>query len=252
MKACLKPRIVHGLPITPARLINELRGESFCVSYADPRDLERAIRLVDKNGILVLDNGAFSVWRSGRGKVDAVGFFAWANSAMRVCDVAVACIPDVIMGSESENWEEARRAVHELSEFPERLMFVWHLNESLEALERAARLFNFVALGSCAEYDVAKNRKAYMERIGEANEVLNRVEFEYGRRPWTHLMRGLAVLPEAVRFNSADSTNIARNHCRRKGEPGHVAAMAKRIRTGVARAAMKAEVGIAYPTSNFE
>lgn len=248
MKACLKPRIVHGLPITPKDRIYELRGESFCVSFADPRDINRAVELVDRNGILLLDNGAFTVWKRGAGRVDAEKFFAWANAVQRRCDVAVAVIPDIIMGSEDENWQEAARAVRELSEFPERLMFVWHMNDSLEGLYRAARLFNFVAIGSCAEYDVAKNRAGYLERLKQATGAFVASELLCGRRPWVHLMRGLGVLTEVPGVNSADSTNIARNHFRT--DEG-VAAMARRIRTAVAKAAMKAEVREALPTSNF-
>lgn len=253
MKACLKPRVVHGLPLTPARLMDELRGESFCVSFATcgPAVVDRAIERVDKNGILMVDNGAFSIWRSGKGKVDRNAFFAWSNRILERCEVAVACIPDVIEGSEEENWEEAARAVHELAAYPERLMFVWHMNDSLEGLKRACRLFNFVAIGSCAEYDVARNRPGYMARLKEAWAVIGAVEALHGRRPWIHLMRGLAVLPEVLAANSADSVNVARNHCRTKGAPRHVAAMANRIRGAVARAAAAAGVAEALPTSNF-
>ena len=53
------------------------------------------------------------------------------------CEVAVAVIPDVIGGSEADNWAEAARAVHELAAYPERLMFIWHMNDSLDGLERA-------------------------------------------------------------------------------------------------------------------
>ena len=57
-------RIVHGTPITPKELLPSLAGESFCVSFADPRDLDRCIELVGDDQILILDNGAFSIWRT--------------------------------------------------------------------------------------------------------------------------------------------------------------------------------------------
>ena len=60
----------------------------------------------------------------------------------------------------------------------------------------------------------------------------------------------LAVLPQAIRFDSADSTNIARNHCRTKGQPGHVAAMAKKIKAGVE--AVPRVLGRTYVTDNFD
>ena len=51
--------IVHGTPITPRHLLDELKGESFCVSFAAPRDLDTVIDLQDPTGILILDNRAF-------------------------------------------------------------------------------------------------------------------------------------------------------------------------------------------------
>lgn len=90
MKFYLKPRVIHGTPITPAALLEQLRGESFCVSFAAPRQLERILELQDQNGMLLLDNGAFSVWRSGQGKVDRDAYFAWANAIQARSSVAVA------------------------------------------------------------------------------------------------------------------------------------------------------------------
>jgi hypothetical protein len=234
------PRLLHGLPITPKHLLEQLAGESFCVSFAAPAQLERAIELVDPEGMLMLDNGAFSTWRSGRGRVDREAFFSWANDAQARCPVAVAVIPDVIEGSENENWLEAAYAVRgELSAFPERLMFVWHMNDSIEQLVRASRLFNFVAIGSCAEYDIQKNRKAFLARLRHASAAIDYVEQAYGRRPWIHLMRANGVIAETIRFDSSDSSNIARK-------------MAAKIAAPVRAAAAAAKVGRTYPTTNFD
>jgi hypothetical protein len=246
------PRLLHGLPITPKHLLEQLAGESFCVSFASPAQLDRAIELVDPEGMLMLDNGAFTHWRAGKGKVDREAFFEWANAAQERCAVAVAVIPDVIAGSEQENWLEAAHAIRGgLSEYPERLMFVWHMNDSLEQLRNACRLFNFVAIGSCAEYDIQKNRAAYMARLAHANAVIGYVEQEFGRRPWIHLMRANGVIVDAIRFDSSDSTNVARNHCRTKGQPNHVRTMADRVAAPVRAAAAAAKVSAACPTSNF-
>lgn len=236
----MTPRIVHGTPITPRRLLAQLAGASFCVSFARPEQLEDAIALQDPAGILVLDNGAFSTWKTTGAPIDREAFFAWANAAQSRCAVAVAVIPDVIGGSEAANWIEAAYAVRELSDYPERLCFVWHMNDSLARLREACMLFNFVAIGSCAEYDVQTKRDAYMARLREASATIDYVEHFYARRPWIHLMRGLAVLADCVRFESADSSNIARNHCRTKREPAHVAAMAARIAAPIVTAAAAA------------
>lgn len=57
---------VYGLPLNPKHLLEQLNGSSFCVSYYT-RDklgsqLDDAIRLVGQDGILLVDNGAFSLW----------------------------------------------------------------------------------------------------------------------------------------------------------------------------------------------
>jgi len=245
----MRPRVIHGTPITPKAVLDQLAGESFCVSFADPRQLERCIELQDPDGMLLLDNGAFSHWKSGKGQIDREAFFDWANDAQRFCDVAVAVIPDVIGGSEEQNWAEAMLAVRYYSDCPERLMFCWHMNDSIDQLKRAALVFNFIAIGSCAEYDVQTNPKGYRARLRHASAVLDYVERFYGRRPWVHLMRGMAVLPKVIRFDSGDSTNVARNHNRTQGQPQHAQALARRIKRKLAMASRV--MGKAYKTSNF-
>ena len=243
--------IIHGTPITPRAGLEQMAGKSFCVSFADARDLETCIRLQDPKGMLMLDNGAFTHWRKGKGAIDRRAYFAWANAAQARCAAAVAVIPDVIGGDEATNWMEAAYAVRQEARYPERLMFVWHMDDSLEQLEKACRLFNFVAIGSCAAFDVQKNRKAYIARLRQANATINYVEAFHGRRPWIHLMRGTAMFAKAIRFESADSSNVARNHCRTKGQANHIAAMAARIEAPILATAAAAPKGATYATSNF-
>lgn len=219
--ATFKRRIVLGTPVTPKRLLSTLAGASFCVSFADPRDLDRCINLVGDDEILILDNGAFTHWRQGRGAIDRAAFWKWANAAQARCPQAVAVIPDVIEGSERDNLLELSWALREgLAEFPDRCMAIWHLNESLEQLAVLSRLCNFVGFGSCSEYDVQRHRTKYLERIREGSAVVDRVELEFDRRPWLHLMRGLGVFAQLTRFESADSTNVAVNHSRYRAEHG--------------------------------
>ena len=251
-----KRRIVVGTPVTPKRLLPSLAGSSFCVSHADPRDLDRVIELVGDEEILVLDNGAFSHWRQGAGAIDRTKFWAWANAAQARSSQAVAVIPDVIEGSERENLEEVSWALREeLADFPERTMAIWHLDESLDQLAVLCRLMNFVGFGSCAEFDVQRKRAAYMERIREASEVVDQVERDHDRRPWIHLMRGLGVFAELTRFESADSTNIAVNHSRYKAEHGdeRAAFLRRRIQTQVDEGVDQAETeAVTSSISNFD
>ena len=209
------------------------------------------MELLAPHSLLLLDNGAFSRWKAGRGVIDRERFWLWANEAQELCELAVAVIPDVIGGAEDANWLEASYAVRSsLSAYPERCMFIWHMNESLEGLVRAARLFNFVGIGSCAQFDVQRHPERYRERLGHASAILDYVEIFHGRRPFVHLMRGLGVLHEFTRFDSADSTNIARNHHLTRRTPRHVASLAARIEARVRRHCIPG--GVAHPTSNFD
>lgn len=217
-------RIVHGTPVTPKRLLETLRGESFCVSFADPRDLDRCIELVGDDQILILDNGAFTHWRAGKGAIDRDAFWAWANAAQRRCPQAVAVIPDVINGTEEENLLEMSYALRDgLAEFPERTMSIWHLNESEEQLAIHLKLCNFVGMGSCAEFDVTGKRpmkEAYLARMQQVYEAREAIAAVYDRKPWIHLMRGLGIFSKVAWADSADSTNVAMNHNRYKAEHG--------------------------------
>lgn len=229
-------RLIHGTPITPKRHLEQLRGESFCVSYAYPEQLHDVGPLVPDTGILLLDNGAFTAWKQGR-EYDTAGFWDWANAAQDLYPNAVAVIPDVIEGNEADNLMQASLAVRGgLARYPERIMFVWHTNDSLTQLKKACLLFNFVAIGSCAEHDIQKHWPAFLGRINEANRVIEAVDITTGRRPWIHVMRGLGKYHKFPRFDSADSSNVARNHCRTKGHPDHVRAMADRIKNQIDRA----------------
>ncbi|MFL6600777.1 MAG: hypothetical protein ACJ8R9_05545 [Steroidobacteraceae bacterium] len=242
---------MHGTPITPGYLLDQLAGGSFCVSHSSPHQLHRVMELLAPHSLLLLDNGAFSRWKAGRGVIDREHFWLWANEAQELCELAIAVIPDVIGGAEDANWREASCAVRSsLSAYPERCMFIWHMNESFEGLARAARLFNFVGIGSCAQFDVQRYPERYRERLRHASAVLDYVELFHGRRPFVHLMRGLGVLHQFTRFDSADSTNIARNHHLARNEPRHVAALAARIEGRIRRHCIAG--GVAHPTSNFE
>lgn len=249
----MKKRIVHGTPITPAALLEELAGGSFCVSFADPRQADRCVELVGDDEILVLDNGAFTHWRAGKGQIDRGAFWSWANDLQARCPNAVAVIPDVIEGSERDNLLELSHALREgMAAYPERTMAIWHMDDSLEQLQTMARLCNFVGIGSCAEFDVQRDRAGYLARLREASAVIDYVERFHARRPWIHLMRGLGVFAKACRFDSADSTNVARNHNRTRGRLRHVRAMANRIEGEIQAAADQAPIGETATTSNFE
>lgn len=195
----------HGGPITPETCaLRAWRGRHAFVSYAEPRQVELAASVCQS---FALDNGAFSLWKAQGGdgvEVDWSGYYEWAGEWLRhpACDFAV--IPDVIGGTEEEN----DRLVWSWPLGINRGVPVWHLNESVERLQRLAGIWPRVALGSAAEYDVARP-SACLRRL---YEVLPAIATDGVLDVKLHGLRMLR--PEIVTkvpLASADSTNVARN-----------------------------------------
>lgn len=220
---------IHGGPVTPAHLLEELAGESFCVSYMDRRQDRAAGELVGPGGMLLLDNGAFTAWRKGL-TLDAAhwaGFYRWADELLERFPHSVAVIPDVIDGELRDN-----QALIDGCPLPaDRVMPVWHLHEPLAQLRRLATRFDYVALGSSGIY-ATPGTPSWRARMAQTMAALAMIKAATGRRPWVHMMRGLGLLHEWS-WDSADSSNIARNHNRTRGQDRHVAAMAARIRAKI-------------------
>lgn len=191
----------HGGPITPETCaIKAWSGRHAFVSWAAQQQLTLAASITQS---FALDNGAFSLWKSGK-PVNWEDFYRWSEGWLNhpACDWAV--IPDVIDGTEDENdalidqWPHGDRGVP-----------VWHLNESIERLERLAAKWPRIALGSAAEFDVRRT-KACMARLREA---LPRISDVNGRpKVKLHGLRMLnPKLVTQIPLASGDSTTVARN-----------------------------------------
>lgn len=231
----MKKTTVYGLPLNPMPLLDELRGASFCVSFATRdklgKQLDQAIELVGEEGILMIDNGAFSIWQkalaNGQDPAEAGRFTmteeylnefgAWANDIMARCPQAVVVVPDVIMGTLEQNhqllswWQGMELEFEHIS--MERSMPVWHMDESLEYLQYLCEDSSYVAFGSTVAYK--PNSPEWHARIREAFAAIDEhCTLENGYvRPRIHMMRaqGQAHLYD---FDSSDSTNVAVNHNR--------------------------------------
>jgi hypothetical protein len=248
---------IYGLPLNPRPLLNELAGASFCVSYAT-RDklgaqLDQAIELVGEDGILMIDNGAFSIWqkalKNGQDPAEAGrftmtedylnAFGAWANDILARCPQAIVVIPDVIMGTLEQNAElrswwtgMSLEGFDHISN--ERSMPVWHMDEPLSALQHMCDGYQYIAFGSTVAYK--PNSREWHARIREAFAAIDEVcTPENGIvRPRIHMMRaqGQAHMYD---FDSSDSTNVAVNHSRQMAKSGiacpreHMRAFAGRI-----------------------
>ena len=224
---------IYGLPLNPRHLLNELAGASFCVSYAT-RDrlgsqLDDAIQLVGHHGVLLVDNGAFSLHKKGvsaRDEAYLEAYEAWAQDILDRCPQAIAVIPDVIGGTVEENAELVRTTMLDY----ERAMPIWHMHEPISYLLHLCTDFNYVGIGSSGDYWQVGTPK-WHARIAEALDAIE--AWEAGSngaylRPRLHMMRAQSEA-HAYAFDTADSCNVAMNHNRYKHEgPGYVARFAQR------------------------
>jgi hypothetical protein len=224
---------IFGLPLNPRHLLEELAGASFCVSYATRgrlgSQLDDAIRLVGDDGILLVDNGAFSLHKAGvsaRDEAYVEAYEAWANDILARCPQAVAVIPDVIGGTVAENAELVNTTLLDV----ERAMPVWHMHESIEYLLYLCESFGYVGIGSSGKYWQVGSPAwhARMSLAMAAIEAWERGSNGAYIRPRLHMMRAQSQA-HAYGLDSTDSTNVAMNHGRYRSEgAGHVARLAER------------------------
>ncbi len=223
----------HGTPITPIAKLMELGGCSFCVPYADGRDVARCHEIGE--GVM-LDNGAFTFWRErtgGRipsvkavaaGAGDWTGFYRWVTPWLDY-PTTWAVIPDIIDGTEADN---DRLLVEWFTRRLPKGAPVWHMHEPLDRLRRLVAGYAKVCIGSSAQY--AKLGTAdWHRRMEAAMDVACKHE-----TPWLHMLRGMAFAGSHYPFASVDSTSIAQNHAgnnTRNGAPKDVREMARALDT---------------------
>lgn len=216
---------VYGLPLNPTPALEQLKGASFCVSFATRRklgkQLDQAIGLVGHDGILLVDNGAYSMWRAKIGTYDEKLFdkFAdWAADILDRCPQAVAVIPDVIGGTLEQNVELVEWWLGSGID-SDRSMPVWHTHEPVSYLLYLCESFGYVAIGSS---DVKPGTDAWHARIEEAFAAIDKWEAESNGayvRPRIHMMRAQSMA-HFYDFDSSDSTNVAVNHNRKRRNTG--------------------------------
>lgn len=202
----------HGTPITPKRMLLEMSGRHFCVSFARPDDLDDCLRIGQS---LMLDNGAFTAFTQGK-QLDLPGYLAWCEKHLAHPHWAV--VPDVIDGDEDQ-----QRAGIAAWPFPKELSApVWHLGLSLDWLLELVDSWPRICLGSSGQYWEVGS-PSWQRRMDEAFNALAR---RRQHLPWIHGMRMLSQADGPWPLASADSTNVARNYKRNHEHPD---AMAGRI-----------------------
>jgi hypothetical protein len=190
----------HGTPITPLSVLLEMRGRHFCVSHADPRDVERVHQIGQS---VMLDCGAFSAWKRGY-EPDWRAYYEWTGRWLAF-PTTWAVIPDVIdAGSQLQD--------SLIAEWPhgEKGAPVWHMDEPLDRLLRLVDEWPRVCVGSTDVY-AAVMSDAWRRRQDEIwNAVASRRRF----LPWLHMLRGMQLSGRHWPYASVDSTDVAQNHNR--------------------------------------
>lgn len=192
----------YGTPITPDTCaIEALRGGHGFVSFAAAQQI-RLVAEVSRS--FAIDNGAFIFWKKEQ-KADWPKFYDWLHPWLNHPRLDFIVIPDVIEGTEEENDRL-------LDEWPHGSYLgspVWHTNESFERLQRLARRYPRVCIGSSGAYDVSKISR-YLRHVSKAIRLISNSQGQ----PITkiHLLRGLnPKIFTKLPASSADSTSIGRN-----------------------------------------
>lgn len=196
----------HGTPVGGGRdgAVRFLRGRHALIPFARPDNLAVAMEVCQS---FVLDNSAFSLWRSGGGDVDVAAYHAWVHSIAGHPGLDWCLIPDKIDGAEDENVELVTLWLRMGSRV--KCVPVWHLNESLEWLDYLVTNFQRVALGSSGQWS-DPGTPAWWARMA----TVMRVACDDKGRPRAKL-HGLRMMDPDIftrlPLASADSTNAAVN-----------------------------------------
>jgi hypothetical protein len=196
----------HGTPITPTTALYDLAGRHFCVSHADPRDVERAHQIGQS---VMLDNGAFSKWKSGKA-TNWQAFYEWCDRWLAYPETW-AIIPDEIDAGEQMQDALAREWPFGFRGAP-----VWHMDESLDRLVRLTEAWPRVCMGSTAAFAVVLS-PPWRRRMDEAWNAIARKHPRH--LPRVHMLRGMQCSGLEWPFASVDSTDIAQNHNRPQNTP---------------------------------
>lgn len=196
----------HGTPIGGSRqdAARFLIGRHALVPFARPDDLAVVMECCQS---FCLDNSAFSHWKAGHGRVDFDSYMDWVRGIYRHPGFDWALIPDIIDGTEEDNYRWVRDWVRCGPKF--KGVPVWHLHESLGYLEWLVTNFETVAFGSSGQWSTP-GTAAWWQRMAEVLAIA----CDADGRPKCRF-HGLRMLDPAIfrliPFTSADSTNAAVN-----------------------------------------
>lgn len=192
----------HGTPIGGSRqdVARFLIGRHALVPFIRNEDCGI---VADVCKSFCFDNSAFSAWKRDI-VIEFPAYIAWCEEWHKHPGFDFALIPDVIDGTDEENDALIEQWPAHIRGVP-----VWHMHESIERLQRLAREWPTVAIGSSGQWRTP-GTAAWWRRM---SEVMTRLCDEKGRPPCK--LHGLRMLDPAIfsklPLSSADSTNAAVN-----------------------------------------
>lgn len=201
----------HGTPVTPltdaARFFARRHA---MVSFATITrgGLDQLPVIAEVAQSFVLDNGAFTAWKSGTPVSDWQPYYEWADTWLSHPGCEWALIPDVIDGDEAANDALVSEWPHDkgCGAFG---VPIWHMHESFDRLVRLCTLWPRVALGSSGEFAQIGTRRWWERMSGAMDAICDERGVPIAK------LHGLRMLDPNIfsqlPFASADSTNVARN-----------------------------------------
>ena len=196
-------RHYHGTPMGQRGkedvLTKFLTGRNALIPFPNKNDLSVAMEVCHS---VIFDSGAFTVWKQG-GKLDVDGYLSWCDEWCRHPRFEWALIPDDIDGDEYANDALLREWPQHIPGVP-----VYHLHEDLSRIERLAKQWPIVALGSSGVWK-DPGSTGWWSRMATIMDV---VCDDKGRpKCKLHGLRMLDPKLFSLPLYSADSTNAARN-----------------------------------------
>ena len=189
----------HCADINPHHRLTELAGRHLLVSHAYPAPAAISHQIGQS---VLLDNGAYSVWKSNR-VAHWENYYPWCDHYLN-CPTTWAIIPDVIDGSV----EDQDRLIKEWP-FGQKGAPVWHLNEPIDRLLSLTNDWSKVCLGSAGEFATIATNRWHLRM----QKAFNALAKSHQRMPWTHGLR-MQCVGHLFPFASVDSSDIARHQSR--------------------------------------
>ncbi len=196
-------------------MLEKMRGRAMMVRWQRPDQLAHALDLAS---VVVGENGAFGIFKSGEEMRDWAPYYAWLEPWL-FQGPHWAIIPDAIAEG-----SQAQDALIRDWPFGEKGAPVWHTDEPLDRLLRLVDEWPRVCVGATGDHwEIWKPGRpgkemgdSFRQRIEEIAEIVAKM----ATKPNLHGLRMVAVAafyPDL--FETADASTIGQNAWRHRNKP---------------------------------